>query len=70
MIVLKLSGQILKEIQTSVYSEVKRVALMEVSEDAYSHITFLSLDWHTKKKMGSVLRSMDRGVASCDIIVN
>lgn len=34
MISLKLSGQILKEIQTMIQSEVKRVALIEISQNA------------------------------------
>jgi len=36
----------------------------------YTHIMYLSLDWHLKKKMGNALRSMDRGIASADIVMN
>jgi len=27
------------------------------------------LDWHLKKKLGEVIRSMDRGIAACDILM-
>ena len=29
----------------------------------------LSLDWHLRKKLGEVLRSMDRGIAACDTLM-
>lgn len=36
---------------------------------SFNHLHSLSLDWHLRKKLGEVIRSMDRGIAACDILM-
>ena len=36
----------------------------------FKHLHTLSLDWHLKKKIGHVLRIMDRGIRSADSVMN
>ena len=40
------------------------------AEATFRHLLNLSLDWHLRKKMGEVLRVMDRGISSADSVVN
>eukprot|EP00667_Euglena_gracilis_P000795 EG_transcript_795 len=58
-----------KELQTLVYLKVKQTAFAQVSVLSFAHVHSLSLEWHLKKKMGQVLRSMDRGIAAADNVV-
>eukprot|EP01060_Flectonema_neradi_P037884 TRINITY_DN7778_c0_g5_i1.p1 TRINITY_DN7778_c0_g5~~TRINITY_DN7778_c0_g5_i1.p1 ORF type:complete len:805 (+),score=125.05 TRINITY_DN7778_c0_g5_i1:53-2416(+) len=59
----------LKEAQNVIYVKVKQVAFAEMAEHVFQHIHNLSLEWHLRKKMGQVIRSMDRGTAAADGIV-
>ena len=59
----------LKEAQNVIYVKVKQVAFVEMAEHVFHHIHSLSLEWHLRKKMGQVIRSMDRGTAAADSIV-
>jgi len=41
-----------------------QAAFVEMSEYAFVHLHTLPLDWHLKKKLGSVTRYIDRGIQS------
>jgi len=60
----------LNECQRMVYYQVKRVANVEISEASYTHILHLSINWHLNKKIGSLMKSMDRGVDAAETVVN
>lgn len=45
-----------------VYIKVQQAAYIEIAENTFGHLHSLSLDWHLRKKMGNVVRSMDRGI--------
>lgn len=62
-------GSTMKEGQSLIYLKVAQAAFVQLSEVAFAHIHSLSLDWHLKKKLGEVLRSMDRGIAACDTLM-
>jgi ABC-type transport system involved in Fe-S cluster assembly fused permease/ATPase subunit len=52
-----------------VYLKVAQAAFVQLSEDSFKHLHSLSLDWHLIKKLGEVIRSMDRGIAACDSLM-
>lgn len=52
----------LKEAQSLVYIKVQQAAYIEIADNTFAHLHGLSLDWHLRKKMGNVVRSMDRGI--------
>lgn len=62
-------GTTLKEGQSLVYLKVAQAAFVQLAEAAFGHLHSLSLDWHLRKKLGEVLRSMDRGIAACDTLM-
>jgi ABC transporter transmembrane region len=62
-------GTTLKEGQSLIYLKVAQAAFVQLSETAFGHLHSLSLDWHLRKKLGEVLRSMDRGIAACDTLM-
>ncbi len=62
-------GRGLKELQLLVYLRVKQTAYIAVAMTSFSHIHRLSLQWHVKKKIGNVMRSMDRGNTAADNLV-
>ncbi|GBG24175.1 ABC transporter ATP-binding protein [Hondaea fermentalgiana] len=66
---LTLGSKLLKEMQNVVYLKVKQTAYVEVAEETFTHLHALSLEWHLKKRMGNVLRSMDRGVSAANTLV-
>jgi len=57
-------GKALKECQELVYIKVQQAAYIEIASNTFEHLHTLSLDWHLKKKMGNVVRSMDRGISA------
>ena len=59
-----------KEGQSLMYLKVKQAAYIQLSQTAFGHLHTLSLDWHLRKKLGEVLRSMDRGISACDTLMN
>mmetsp|Transcript_11125 Transcript_11125/g.18335 ORF Transcript_11125/g.18335 Transcript_11125/m.18335 type:complete len:917 (-) Transcript_11125:49-2799(-) len=67
--VTQLAGSTLKECQSLIYLKVGQAAFVQISELSFNHLHSLSLDWHLRKKLGEVLRSMDRGVAACDTLM-
>lgn len=58
-----------KEGQTLVYLRVAQAAFVQLAELSFRHLHTLSLDWHLKKKLGEVIRSMDRGILACDTLI-
>jgi ABC-type transport system involved in Fe-S cluster assembly fused permease/ATPase subunit len=67
---LGLVSNIAKELQNIVYIKVKQTAFSQLSQFTFAHLHSLSLEWHLSKKMGDVIRSMDRGVQSADSVVS
>lgn len=65
-----LSTKVFKELQNMVYLKVKQRAYVEIAEQTFTHLHSLSFQWHVQKKMGNVLRSMDRGVEAANSVVN
>lgn len=51
------------------YLKVAQAAFIQLSETVFVHLHQLSLDWHLTKKLGEVMRSMDRGIAACDTLM-
>jgi ATP-binding cassette, subfamily B, heavy metal transporter len=52
------------------FAQVAQAAFVQLSETTFAHLHTLSLDWHLQKKLGVVIRSMDRGIAACDTLMN
>ncbi|DBA04943.1 TPA: hypothetical protein N0F65_006945 [Lagenidium giganteum] len=67
---LTLTSKIFKELQSLIYLKVKQHAYIELATMTYEHVHKLSYDWHVRKKLGDVLRSMDRGVESANSMVS
>jgi len=62
-------GVLCKEGQRMLYLKVSQAAFVQLSEIVFKHLHSLSLDWHLNKKLGEVLRSMDRGIQACDTLM-
>ena len=62
-------GSTFREGQSLMYLKVAQAAFVQLSETAFGHLHSLSLDWHLRKKLGEVLRSMDRGISACDTLM-
>ena len=67
--IIQFLGSTFKEGQSLVYLKVAQAAFVQLSEQSFTHLHSLSLDWHLKKKLGEVTRSMDRGIAACDTLM-
>jgi ABC-type multidrug transport system fused ATPase/permease subunit len=67
---LMLANKLFKELQTIAYIKVKQTAYRELARTTFAHLHALSLEWHLQKKMGEVLRAMDRGVSAADNMVS
>ncbi|KAJ0400311.1 hypothetical protein P43SY_002059 [Pythium insidiosum] len=67
---LTLLSKLFKELQSLIYLKVKQTAYIELATLTYEHVHTLSYDWHVQKKLGDVLRSMDRGVESANSVVS
>jgi ABC-type transport system involved in Fe-S cluster assembly, permease and ATPase components len=67
--VFQFSSTFLKECQSLVYLKVAQAAFVQLSEVSFYHLHSLSLDWHLRKKLGEVIRSMDRGILACDTLM-
>ena len=66
---LTLFSKAFKEGQSLVYLRVAQAAFVQLSKQTFNHLHELSLDWHLRKKLGDVLRSMDRGITACDTLM-
>jgi len=65
----RFASSFFKEMQSVVYLKVKQQANIQLAELAFTHIHSLSLNWHLSKKMGNVIRSMDRGTSAADTLI-
>ena len=63
---IQFAASTFKESQSLIYLKVAQAAFVQLSEASFNHLHSLSLDWHLRKKLGEVIRSMDRGIAACD----
>jgi len=52
----------LQEAQSLVYIRVQKAAYIEIADNTFVHLHGLSLNWHLTKRMGNLVRSMDRGI--------
>lgn len=66
---LQFATSFFREAQGLVYLKVAQAAFVQLSLAAFSHLHSLSLDWHLRKKLGEVIRSMDRGILACDTLM-
>lgn len=66
---LQLASMVFKECQSLVYLYVGQAAFVQLSEESFKHLHSLSMDWHLIKKLGEVIRCMDRGIAACDMLM-
>jgi len=67
--VLQFVSAFLREAQSLVYLRVAQAAFVLLAELSFSHLHSLSLGWHLQKKLGEVIRSMDRGILACDTLI-
>lgn len=67
---LRIGSYICKEQQNSFYIKVKSDASIRVAGKTFEHIHNLSHNWHLKKKMGVLQRSMQRGISASDSVVS
>ena len=63
---LQFTGAFLKECQNLVYLNVSQSAFIQLSRFTFKHLHSLPLEWHLSKKLGEVLRVVDRGITACD----
>ena len=66
---IQLMGSAFSEGQSLIYLKVAQAAFVQLSETTFAHLHGLSLDWHLRKKLGEVIRSLDRGIAACDTLM-
>jgi len=66
---LTLASAVCREAQSLVYLRVAQAAFVQLAELSFRHLHSLSLDWHLRKKLGEVVRSMDRGILACDTLI-
>ncbi|CUG88051.1 ABC transporter, putative, partial [Bodo saltans] len=66
---LNLVPSLLQEVQDNLYVKVWQVAYAEVAETTFTHLHALSLEWHLKKRMGNIVRAMDRGMNGADTLM-
>lgn len=67
--VFSLLPTLFQELQEVLSAWVWRVAFAEVAEHTFRHVHALSLEWHLKKRMGNVVRAMDRGLNAAESLV-
>jgi ABC-type transport system involved in Fe-S cluster assembly fused permease/ATPase subunit len=65
----RFGSSLFKEMQSMIYLKVKQQANIQLAEQSFTHIHSLSLNWHLSKKMGNVIRSMDRGTVAADTLI-
>lgn len=59
-------GKGFNELQSLIYIKVQQTAYVELQIKTFTHIFNLPLEWHLKKKMGQVIRAIDRGITSAN----
>lgn len=66
---LRFAASAFKELQSAIYVRVKQQAAIELSELTFSHLHSLSLNWHLNKKVGGVIKSIDRGIDAANNLI-
>jgi len=66
---LLLCNKAFKEAQSLAYIRVKLTAGVQLQENVFRHLLTLSMDWHQRKSMGTVLTAMQRGIAASNTVV-
>ena len=68
--ILGFASTLFKEGQSYLYLFISKAGFVQLSSRAFQHLHSLSLEWHTtQKKLGQVIRSMDRGIQACDSLM-
>jgi len=58
-----------REGQSIFYLKIEQAAFINLSTTVFAKLHSLSLDWHLRKKLGEVIRVMDRGVLACNTLM-
>ena len=66
---LRFAASLFKEFQSVFYVRVKQQAAIELSELTFMHLHNLSLNWHLNKKVGGVIKSIDRGIEAANNLI-
>lgn len=64
------NNSFLSNIRTFLWIKVQQYTVKEVELDMYQHLHSLSLKWHLNRKIGEVLRVMDRGTSSISSLLS
>ena len=67
---LRFASGAFDELQKLLYQRVKETAYFEISVRTFSHVHSLSPSWHASKRIGVVIRSMDRGNSAASTVVD
>jgi len=66
---LRFAASVFKESQSAIYVRVRQQAAIELSELTFTHLHSLSLNWHLNKKVGGVIKSIDRGIDAANNLI-
>ncbi len=64
------SALVLQEFRNVVFATVAQNAIRRVSQDIFTHLMFLDLQWHLSRETGAVSRTIDRGGRSINFLLN
>uniref|UniRef100_A0A7E4WDF2 ATP-binding cassette sub-family B member 6, mitochondrial n=1 Tax=Panagrellus redivivus TaxID=6233 RepID=A0A7E4WDF2_PANRE len=64
------SGGFLNTLRSQLWVAISQYTTREIQMDVFAHIHELSLRWHLSRKTGEVLKVMDRGTQSIQMILN
>lgn len=68
--VLQLLPALLEGVQDAVSSWVWQQSYTEVAEKSFGKVLYLDVDWHLRKKLGSTMRAIDRGMNSAERLMS
>lgn len=63
---LSFASKQIKELQQAMFLQVRQAAYVETSDRTFAHLHSLSLDWHLRKRMGGLVRTLDRGIQAAE----
>ncbi|KAG8200340.1 hypothetical protein JTE90_028522 [Oedothorax gibbosus] len=64
------SNSFLNNIRSYLWIRVQQYTVKEIEVNMYQHLHSLSLNWHMSRKVGEVLRVMDRGTSSISSLLS
>ncbi len=67
---LRFSSVSFAELRELIFARVTQSAIKEISLSVFNHLHQLSLDFHTKKKTGGLVRDIERGTRGVRTIIN